>query len=242
MKKFIKRILPSGLSDYISKLNYRGKQSPFKGLGVQEVFSHIYKTNYWGHTESVSGAGSSVVGAQTIIEALSDLFNRLNISRVLDIPCGDFNWMQQVDLTGIDYTGADIVPDLILENKKRFEQEALRFEELDIISDKLPAADLVLCRDCLVHFSFRNIFDATENILRSGSKYLMATTFLKHKLNYDIVTGDWRPLNLEKPPFNFPKPIDFVQESHDTELGRRTKIKGLGVWKISDLKRAKIVN
>jgi len=45
-----------------------------------------------------------------------------------------------------------------------------------------------------------------RNIRRSGSAYLLVTTFPDRKENVDIITGNWRPLNMEKPPFNFPRP------------------------------------
>jgi hypothetical protein len=38
---------------------------------------------------------------------------------LLDIPCGDFNWMKLLNL-GVDYIGADIVGELIAENRRRF--------------------------------------------------------------------------------------------------------------------------
>jgi hypothetical protein len=42
---------------------------------------------------------------------------------------------------------------------------------LDLTGDPLPRVDVVLCRDCLVHLSFQNIFRAFANLRRSGSRY-----------------------------------------------------------------------
>ena len=49
-----------------------------------------------------------------------------------------------------------------------------------------------------------------ENIKKSNVKYFLTTNFLNRK-NDDIRTGEWRPLCLQEPPFNFPKPIKTIQ-------------------------------
>jgi hypothetical protein len=41
------------------------------------------------------------------------LLRQFEIHSLLDLPCGDFNWMQHVDLQGIKYTGGDIVEALV---------------------------------------------------------------------------------------------------------------------------------
>ena len=75
------------------------------------------------------------------------------------------------------------------------------------MSDRLPAADLVLCRDCLPHFSLRDARRALENIVASGSTFLLTTTFTDRQANQDIRTGDFRALNLERAPFALPSPL-----------------------------------
>ena len=67
----------------------------------------------------VSGPGSDVNQTSLITKELFALFKDLNIRTMLDIPCGDFNWMKDVDLNSIDYTGADIVEELIDEDRER---------------------------------------------------------------------------------------------------------------------------
>jgi len=41
----------------------------------------------------------------------------------------------------------------------------------DITSDPLPRADVILCRDCLVHFSLADAQAAIGNFARSGSAH-----------------------------------------------------------------------
>ena len=72
-----------------------------------QIFSEYFKENAWGSDESVSGAGSTVQATKWLVRELSDLLRRYSVKSVLDLPCGDFNWMRYVDLSGIDYVGAD---------------------------------------------------------------------------------------------------------------------------------------
>src|SRR5690606_7413973 len=127
--------------------------------------------------ESASGTGSSADQTEKVARELPELFDSFNVSTVLDIPCGDFHWMKHVDLSRVDYTGADIVGDLIRRNSNLHSKNGVRFEKLDIITGELPKVDLVFCRDCLVHLSYEAIFGALNNICNSRSVYFLTTTF-----------------------------------------------------------------
>ena len=121
--------------------------------------------------------------------------------------------MKKLDL-GVDrYIGADIVADLIVENQRKYGDYNHEFRCLDVAKDELPRADVVLCRDCLAHLSYEDIVSAIRNIKKSGAAYLLASTFPRMLENdIDIRTGDFRPVNLQAPPFNFPAPIMFFEE------------------------------
>jgi hypothetical protein len=132
----------------------------------------------------------------------------------------------------IDYIGADIVESLVTENQRRYGSDRRRFIWLDLLTAKLPQADLVLCRDCLVHFSYRDVFRALENIKRSGGGFLLTTTFIGRAANNDIFTGHWRPLNLQRAPFNLPTPVWLLNEQCPQPQYRD---KHLGLWPIAEL-------
>lgn len=181
---------------------------------IKNIFTEIYHKKAWGNGESVSGSGSSLEETKRLREALPEIIKNLNIKSILDIPCGDFNWMRHVDLTGIQYIGADIVPELIDEiYYLTADFNDVSFKILDVTKDKLPQVDLVICRDCLVHLSYQDAMNALANICASNSKYLLTTTFTLHH-NEDIETGGWRPLNLMDDPFNFPKPLLVLNEGN----------------------------
>lgn len=201
---------------------------------TEDIFSRIYSDNSWGGLSSVSGRGSDPDQTAIVAEELPKLVNKIGAKRLLDIPCGDFNWMRNVDLGEVEYIGADIVEDLINKNIKEHTAHNIRFEHLDLIKDKLPQVDLVLCRDCMVHLTNRDIAEALKNICESGSQFLLATTFTNRRSNVDITTGDWRPINLQSKPFSLPDPILLIDEKCEDEGGIYSD-KSLGLWKISTI-------
>src|SRR5271166_1903390 len=129
-----------------------------------DVFTDIFKNKLWGSSESVSGTGSQLSQTRHLRAELPLLLRELNIKSILDLPCGDFNWMKLVELGGITYIGGDIVSDIVERNRKLYETRNRKFEHIDIISSSLPETDAVLCRDCLVHFPHADIFAALKNI------------------------------------------------------------------------------
>lgn len=213
---------------------FRARAETGEQLSPLETFRQIHRTNHWGSAVSRSGPGSA--GDQTaVLQAeLPPLFRRLEIRSLLDLPCGDANWISTIDLPGVRYLGADIVPEVIERNRARF-GASREFAVLDLTSDPLPAADLVLCRDCLVHLSFADIDRAIANLRRSQVTWLLTTTFPAQSRNDEIVTGDWRPLNLELPPFNFPEP-DLLLNERCTEQDGKFADKSLGLWRIGGVR------
>lgn len=208
-----------------------------KSKDKERVFTAIYRAKKWGGKDSVSGPGSDVHQTRAIINELPALLNDFNISTMLDIPCGDFHWMKNVNLNNIGYTGADVVKEMILKNREEYTRDGVYFLHLNLIKDRLPKVDLVFCRDCLVHFSFADIFLALNNVCDSQSKYFLTTTFLDRKDNHDITTGQWQALNLELFPFVFPKPLLIIMEGC-TEGDGAYEDKALGLWKIADIRES----
>jgi 2-polyprenyl-3-methyl-5-hydroxy-6-metoxy-1,4-benzoquinol methylase len=191
------------------------------------VFSEIHRTNAWRDPESVSGRGSTLAKTTVITSQLPVLLQELNAESLIDAACGDFNWMRYVDLGSIKYTGVDIVPALIARNRQLYQTDQRTFALQDITKDRLPDADVILCRDCLIHLSFKSIKAAISNFKQTSAPHLLCTTHSTVMENTDCLDGSWRNINLLLPPFNFPQPITLFVE--DAELG-----KGLGVWRLAD--------
>lgn len=206
--------------------------SRFRTFKRQEIFQSIYRENSWDDIATVSGVGSSLSATEMLRSELPLVIEKLQIKSLLDIPCGDFHWMQSLHQKIDRYIGADIVAELIDENIRRY-PDAGQFIRLDLIKDRLPGVDAVLCRDCLVHLGFREVRRALRNVRISAPKYLMTTTFPACSKNVDTVTPYWRPLNLEIAPFNFPKPLFSIRDFSATQ--RNDQGKYLGVWRATDL-------
>jgi hypothetical protein len=206
----------------------------FIDKSAEEIFTEIEKKNIWQEDESVSGIGSTLTQSKTIIEEIPKVIKELKVKTIFDIPCGDFNWFKEINLSDNIYLGGDIVEDIINRNNQKYKKSNIGFVHFNLLEDITKTMDLVFCRDCLVHFSLSDIYKALENIKKSGSTYIMTTTFPDEEENADIVTGGWRPLNFEKAPFNFPKPNLIVNENC-TEMDGDFRDKSLGVWEIKDL-------
>lgn len=180
--------------------------------------------------QSIAGYGSSTWNVRIIVNVLPIIFEEYRIKTMLDVPCGDFYWMKNVDLSSVKYIGADLVDEQIAYNKEKHPE--VDFRILNMIEDALPSADLVFTRDCLVHLNFHNISMFINQIIKNGSKYLMTTHFPEVQKNDELngIIG-WRPLNMQKPPFNFPKPLKIVSEQSDYNPE-----KCMGIWSIEEIK------
>jgi methyltransferase family protein len=199
------------------------------------AFTAIVRQNVWGSAETLSGPGSTQARGRDFLDDLLQLLDQHHVRSILDAPCGDCNWMSEVLCRrDLGYTGVDIVDDLITTVAQRHAAPDRRFVCLDMTRDPLPAADLVLCRDGLVHLSYADARAALRNFQSSGSRYLLATTFVGRAGNRDVPTGGWRVLNLEKPPFSFPPPLVDIDE-RCVHSGGMYRDKRLALWQLATL-------
>jgi hypothetical protein len=223
--------------EVLAHTRFVAHKAELEGLPQRELFTRIWQTNLWGAETSASGLGSEDAATATLRRELPKLFQRLKIETLLDLPCGDFGWMSRVELGLRQYLGGDIVAELVAENLRRYATADghVSFAHLDLLTDRLPAMDAILCRDCLVHLSFANINRALAQFRASGSRLLIATTFTEHAANLDVADGDWRMLNMTGAPFRLPPPLALLNEGC-TEAGGAYADKSLGVWSLADLK------
>ena len=224
LKQVLSTAFPAGAQWY-----RRFKRGRLRRRSLAEIFAVIYQENLWGDAGSVSGRGSTLERTTVIRGALPALVEEFGWRSMIDAACGDFNWLQHVDLKGIAYTGCDIVPSLIERNRQQFTRADRAFFVLDITREVIPRCDAILCRDCFSHLSSDTIQLALANFIRSRSDYLLATTHPQVGKNVEIENGEWRSINLRRPPFNLPEPIRLIVE--DPAAG-----KCLGIWRLSDLR------
>lgn len=146
-------------------------------------------------------------------EALPVLFRQLGVRHLLDAPCGDCNWISDVELPG--YTGCDVNE----ENLARAAARGMNVVRLDIVNDPLPHADLMLCRDFHQHLPTSAVMRALRNFCHSGIRWLLATSHdvLVNEPLY--VDGLFRPLNLTAAPFDLGAPHWVIADGSRRVLG-----------------------
>jgi hypothetical protein len=220
-KKFFNSMARDGLLTTL----LRGVRYPLKQLAqnwpksgkAADVFSAIYERNLWRDSESVSGHGSTLESTANLRSALPDLLAKHGIKSVYDAPCGDFNWMSEVlKNSPVTYIGADIVPQLIERNRECYPD--VTFKVANIAEDPFPQADLWLCRDCLFHLSYKDIFAALTRFAVSGVPFILTTTHRTTPfpfVNHDIRMGQFRLIDLFSPPFLLP--ADVLARIDDTD-------------------------
>ena len=179
---------------------------------AEEKFTWIYKNNHWSSEESASGLGSTLKYTENLRHELPKLLRQFSLRRVFDAPCGDFNWMKSVvDQTAVEYVGGDIVLPLVKALNQKYENPTKRiaFVHIDLTRDEFPSADLMICRDCLFHLSFKDTHSLLDNYVRSGIPYLLTTTHHHggNFNNFDIQTGGFRMIDLFSAPYHFPREV-----------------------------------
>ena len=220
----------------LAHLRFAERALDFAGLSPEAIFTEIWRSNLWGAETSRSGLGSEDDATTGLRAGLPALLDRLQVRTLLDLPCGDFGWMSRTTLHLDRYIGADIVDEIVARNAATFRagDGRVSFRKLDLLTDILPAADAILCRDCFVHLSYANIGNALRNIRAGNLRWLIATTFPDHHENQDAVDGDWRLLNMEAAPFRLSPAFAMLNEGCQ-EGGGAYADKSLGVWRVADI-------
>ena len=188
-----------------------------KSLLRKTVFTSIFKSRHWLHSDqpeeysSVSGPGSNINTEQTntLILSLLDFISKHKINSILDMPCGDFLWMNKLlEKSNIsNYLGVDIVEELINQNIKLYEKDHIKFKTYDIVDFQTTKNfDLVFMRDFFIHTNNKDIKKILFNIKEMDVKYFAFENY-EISNNIDVTTGKHRKINLKLNPFNLPKPF-----------------------------------
>jgi len=180
----------------------------------------------WGKKDGVksSGGGSTVhfsinvmLGLQAIIAEIKERHGLKRV-RMLDVPCGDMVWMSRFLETrdDVDYVGMEIVPELIAAHQKTYANHPWKFMHYDILRDGLKEQfDLIHSRMMLQHLLTKDAMNFLSEFSKSGSRYLLTTTFPHMSRNPELHTGIYgrfRYLNLEAPPVSLTPPLCYFRE------------------------------
>jgi capsular polysaccharide transport system permease protein len=189
---------------------------------LQPSFTDAFKRQLWGlsDSETISGPGSTLRYTEKLRALLPTLLSTLGCARLLDAPCGDFNWMRAVPLPGVAYQGADIVPEIVETLRERY--PAIAFTCLDITADPLPPVDFWLCRDVLLHMSDDAIRLKEFILSRDASDYLAANAGLLTVLGRPEADFLWRypsPFAAATRESLFKHYLKFVSVDYDQSTG-----------------------
>jgi SAM-dependent methyltransferase len=201
------------LLNFNKKIQYRRM---LNSKNSKDRFIKIYNQNIWNSNESKSGEGSEINHTKNISSWIKLKTRKYKVKFFVDAGCGDLNWMKFVlKKTDFKYLGVDIVPQIIKNNNKMFSSKNIKFKLTDIRNEKLPRCEMIMARDCLIHFSYSDINKFLNNLNKTEYKYLLTTTHVNPKIiNHDIITGDYRMIDIFKKPFNFKKKevIEFIND------------------------------
>lgn len=181
---------------------------------TMDAMQQIYEQNLWGGGDAdfYSGTGSHDPElVDPYIDAVSSFLGSFDDPLVVcDLGCGDFNVGRKLVKHAKKYIAADIVPELIERNKRRFLAENLEFRCLDIAADAWPSGDCVILRQVLQHLSNNEIHRIVNKL--SDFRYVILTEHVPDgdfTPNKDIISGQGTRLkknsgvDLLTPPFNF---------------------------------------
>ena len=232
----------SPLRGIFDKIYSRGKW--FKGKSLRQP-SDFYSDADWPPKDiqqiSASGQGSDRGKATiTSMKVIIDTIIKYKVRSMIDIPCGDVNWIFDSLLTDTlpVYIGLDISLGVIEVNQQRFwhhrnkhfyfwdatlcELPKFRYVSSSSSSSgqELQSVDLVHVRDVIQHMTLEQGVAYFCNVFKSGPKVLITTTFPDSKVNHGAKEGGFYENNLQLEPFSFPPGADCVatHPEHEADL------------------------
>ena len=193
-------------------------------------FEMIYELGVWRQGKdqvAASGAGSELEATEGVRSSLTGLLSDLKVQTLVDVGCGDWTWMSQLELP-CNYLGLDIVENVVKSNLAAYGKPGIDFRRLDAVAEPIPDCNAVLCREVIFHLSFADGLSLINNI-KCHAEWLIITTDTSIWFNSDIPSGDFRMLNLQYRPFRFPRPEREI--SDDFVAGGRK----LSLWRTESL-------
>jgi SAM-dependent methyltransferase len=168
-----------------------------------QTFNGIYDRGDWAKDpagKGTSGTGSTLDATQEYRAYIEQFIKNHQVKSVVDAGCGDWEFSSATDWNHARYLGVDISTEVIDLVKKKYEKKDVSFRVGDV-TESLPSADLLLCKDVLQHLPNELIIKFIKNNLKRG-KYKWAIITNDHGgNNSDIKPGEYRLIDLSTPPF-----------------------------------------
>ena len=182
-------------------------------------FSKIYNINEWGG----SGPGSDPNNVKPYLEILQDVFNNPKYNSFVDLGSGDWRLMATINVSEDKrYKGFDLVKKVIENAEKNHSKSNISFYHIhklkDLVNEK---ADMLIIKDVMQHWSNKDIKYFLDNILPNYKYSLITNDYKKDALNEDIKSGHFRPIDIEKDPYNLEN-IELLKEYEAHGIVKRT--------------------
>ena len=173
-------------------------------MSATDVFSDVYERDLW---NGGSGPGSAPENSEVYRRFLQEFLDGFDYPvKVVDLGCGDWRIGELMDWSGVDYVGVDVVPEVVEANRRRDTPDNVSFVCLDALVDDLPEGDVLVVKDVLQHWPnadvLRLLDAAEERFTFTVVTNDVSSKSHPAKVNSDIALGDWRPIDIERAPFD----------------------------------------
>lgn len=186
--------------------------------------------------DTVCGWGSSEQHTRLIRKRFVEILNIYQVESLNDAGCGDLAWMSMIDLKGVDYVGYDVHERA---NWAELRQRGYRLDVLDITSNDLRPADMLICRDVFIHLPNDMILPSLERLRRSAA-LLLTTSYTSDPSLGEGEFSNFKRMNepsihhqkldLTLPPFSLGQPLVRIPENSPNKY--------LGLWNMTHLQLA----
>jgi hypothetical protein len=173
----------------------------FAETDLKARFEKIYADDKWTYG---SGPGSLESINKPYIEFLESFIQNNKVDKIIDIGCGDFQFMRRVDMGQASYLGFDVATSIVKVNQTKFGNDRLKFCEMPDDFSQIPDCDIFILKDIMIHLD-NKYCQKLINCIKSKSKYAIFVnncTNIIEDYNKDINSGDFRPVDVSLAPFN----------------------------------------
>lgn len=122
-----------------------------------DAFTSIYARGAWGDGMSASGPGSDPEISRPYVDLVQSLIANEGIASVVDLGHGDWQMWPVEAFSDVSYQGFDVARGLSEAVTLQFGTADRHFEFGDCVTMEIPRAQLVLCKDVLMHLPNKDV-------------------------------------------------------------------------------------
>jgi hypothetical protein len=152
-----------------------------------------------------------------IVDALSKIIDRYNVTTIADMGCGDCEWVPLLleKYPIVTYVGYEKSPELVQKattTLSKYKNASLKQEDPTTVT--AVTTDLVISRNLLSTLPYSRIRTTIANFSKFDCKYFALGQYdYKSSKNVDIAPGESFMIDLEKVPFNMSPAFIVIEEN-----------------------------